>query len=171
LKALVPPQPVEGEEGHARARAREVDKLVLEIVQMMLVGEWVAGASHRAFADRERVTLATVERWASEAGRMLRIAPDVERHAAINIARLDAAHALARRTNDVKGAVAAIAEQNKMIGAHAPEKHAHRVHIAVEAFAKLSPAEMLLKVREQLRDLGALEKQLEEQVEGRRDST
>lgn len=125
----------------ARARAREVDALVAEIAERMVSGKWVAGRSHRELAEREGATVDAVEKWASDAGRMLRMLSPAEREdlRARNAARLDMLYDMAVsavevvRTGDgeaeivpqpdVRAAVSALAEQGKLLGLNAAEKH------------------------------------------------
>lgn len=56
----------------------ELDERVREIVGLMLAGEWVAGASHIALAKKCKVEQVTVRRWASEAGRFIRLCHGAE---------------------------------------------------------------------------------------------
>jgi len=126
-----------------RARAREVDALVAEIAERMVSGKWIAGRSHRELAEREGATVDAVEKWAADAGRMLRMLSPAEREdlRARNAARLDMLYDMAVsavevvRTGDgdaeivpqpdVRAAVSALAEQGKLLGLNAPEKHQH----------------------------------------------
>lgn len=123
-----------------RARAREVDALVAEIAERMVSGKWVAGRSHRELAEREGATVDAVEKWAADAGRMLRMLSPAEREdlRARNAARLDMLYDMAVSAvrvvstsdgdsevipqPDVRGAVSALAEQNKLLGLNAPER-------------------------------------------------
>jgi hypothetical protein len=101
----------------ARARARDVDAVVVEIVRLIATGTYSREALE-AIAEREGVEMRQAEFWAASAGRYLRIGPDVQAYAALNVKRLDK---LADGA-DGKVAVAAIAEQNKMLGNHAPQR-------------------------------------------------
>lgn len=98
-------------------RARRVDELVQEIADAMLAGTWASGALEAELRQREGVGRDAVASWASQAGRLLRMGPDVEARRAINLRRLDETYASAE---DAKGRVAAVAEQNRMLGLHAP---------------------------------------------------
>lgn len=138
----------------ARERARDVDKIVVEIARLMIDGEW-SHESKAKIAKRECVQVATVEEWSSDAGRMLRVGHDVEVYRAVNLARLDETYASA---DDARGRVAAVAEQNKMLGLHAPESK--RVTVSVEALADLDDAAMLERVERQLLELGELRARL-----------
>jgi hypothetical protein len=135
----------------SRDRARELDVLVVQIARMMIDGAW----SHEAkcaLATREGVQVATVEEWSADAGRMLRVGPDVETYRAINLRRLDETYSRA----EPKVAVAAVAEQNRMLGLHAPE----RMHVTVQAYAELDDATMLARVEEQIAELTQLRAKL-----------
>jgi hypothetical protein len=101
-----------------RARAREVDVLVQEIAAAMVGGSW-PGTLAAELVEREGVKPKVVQQWSAEAGRLLRIGPDVELYRGINLRRLDT-HAV---SSDGKVAVAAVSEQNKMLGLHAPTMH------------------------------------------------
>jgi hypothetical protein len=142
----------------ARARAREVDEQVVKIAKLMVDGLWEPGVTAHQIAEMEGVQPATVDEWASDAGRLLRVGPDVELYRSINLRRLDQTFAM---SSDAKARVAAVAEQNKMLGLHA----AMKVDVTVQAFAQLPPPAMLVKVREQIAELQRLEQQLAAQVE------
>ncbi len=118
------------------ARAR-VDALVGEIAALMASGDWVAGETVKVLASREGVTVSAVEKWSAAAGRLLRMTQDPKEIAAKraqNCGRLDEVYAMAldnvvidRESNvhlvpDIRGAVAAVAEQNKLLGL-ITEKH------------------------------------------------
>jgi hypothetical protein len=150
-----------GVPGATRARAREVDRLVSGIVDAMIRNEW-GPAQARELAEREGVSPSTVDNWAGEAARALRLAPDVEHRRGVHLARLDRAWAMATEMADPKAAVSAVAEANKVLGLHAPARA--EVSVTVQAFAQLGPAEMLAKVREQRRALEALEADLVQQL-------
>lgn len=94
-----------------------MDALVQEIANAMIAGTWASGELACELMAREGVTKGAVREWASHAGRLLRIGPDVEARRAINLRRLDDTYASAE---DAKGRVAAVAEQNRMLGLHAP---------------------------------------------------
>jgi len=132
----------------SRARARDVDKLVVEIARLMVDGEWSLEA-RLALAEREKVKPNTVDEWASDAGRMLRINVDLETLRSTNIRRLDETFA---STKDAKAKVAAVAEQNKMLGLHAPEK----VSVTVQAYEQLDDASMLARIEEKIAALTEL---------------
>ena len=51
----------------------ELDDRVREIVELMLRDQWRPGASHLEFARKYGVEPVTVRRWASEAGRFIRL--------------------------------------------------------------------------------------------------
>lgn len=137
----------------ARARAREVDAIVCEIAAAMVAGTWRPGGdTARELAEREGVAIKTVDEWASDAGRLLRVGPDVERVRGVNLARLDALACSA----DGKVAVAAIAESNRMLGLHAPT----RVDVTVQAFAALDDRALLSKVEAQIAELTELRERL-----------
>jgi predicted transcriptional regulator len=151
------PTPAEGESIRttARARAREVDELVAELARAILDRTYVPKQTIREMAEREGVKVATVEEWAAEAGRLVRIGPAVDEYRDINLRRLDAQYA---RATDAKEAVAAISEQNKMLGLHAPT--VHKVDVSVQAYAKLDDAQMLEHVEAQLQRLTELRARL-----------
>lgn len=118
----------------ARVRARDLDAIVVEISRLMLDGGWTPERRF-ALAKRENVQPATVDEWSAESGRLLRVGPDVEAMRTINLVRLNETYA---RAEDAKGAVAAIAEQNRMLGLHAPA----RVAVTVQPYEKLTRAEL-----------------------------
>lgn len=150
-----------GVAGVTRARARELDKLVGEIVDAIIANTWGPRPAAE-MARREGVDPSTVDNWAGAAARALRMAPDIEARRGMHLARLDQAWESAHKLADPKAAVSAIAEANKMLGLHAPAKA--EVSVTVRAFAQLGPAEMLAKVREQRRALEALEADLVQQL-------
>lgn len=92
-------------------------------------GAWNRAALEQ-IAAREGADPAAVEKWASSAGRMLRLAStdQVSALRARNVARLDEAYDLAlehevvtadgdiHESPDIRAAVAAVAEQNKLLG-------------------------------------------------------
>lgn len=132
----------------ARERARDVDKLVVEIARHMLDGTW----SHETkvkIASREDVKVPTVEEWSAEAGRMLRVGHDVEHYRAVNLKRLDETYG---RAEDAGKAVQAIAEQNRMLGLHVPEKGPPKD----PSYDKLDDAAMLARIEEQMAALAEL---------------
>lgn len=151
-----------------RARAREVDALVAEIAERMVSGKWVAGRSHRELAEREGATVDAVEKWAADAGRMLRMLSPAEREdlRARNAARLDMLYDMAVSAvrvvstgdgdsevvpqPDVRAAVSALAEQGKLLGLNAPEKHV----VAVTQAPQDAPTE-LAEVEDAIRALEA----------------
>lgn len=136
-----------------RVRAREVDVLVQKIAAAMVGGSW-PGTLAAELVEQEGVKPKVVQQWAAEAGRLLRIGPDVELYRGINLRRLDT-HAV---SSDGKIAVAAVAEQNKMLGLHAPTMH--KVDVSVQAYAKLGDAEMLEHVEAQIARLTELRTKL-----------
>jgi hypothetical protein len=138
----------------ARVRARDVDKLVTEIARAMVDGLWSPLVAN-SLAERERVQLNTVDEWSAAAGRLLRIGHDVETYRARNLQRLDETYA----TGDGKVRVAAVAEQNKMLGLHVPQQL--KVDVTVQTFAALDDASMLERVRAQRVELEELERRLE----------
>ena len=139
----------------ARARAREVDELVAELARAILDRTYVPKQTIREMAEREGVKVATVEEWAAEAGRLVRIGPTIDEYRDINLRRLDAQYA---RATDAKEAVAAISEQNKMLGLHAPTQH--KVDVTVQQYTKLSDEQMLEAVDVQLQKLQELKTKL-----------
>lgn len=162
--------------GATRARAREdVDKGVERCIELMTGGKWVTGRSHRAIAEEFGVSPATVKDWATSASRVIRLAiqGDADDIRSRMVATLESivAASLDKVVTDREGdvfpspdgrvAVAAISEQAKLLGLHAPTK----VDVTVQAFAQLEPPAMLAKVRAQIAELQRLEQQLSEQVE------
>jgi hypothetical protein len=139
----------------ARVRGRDVDMLVVEIAKLIASRQWVPGQTVHEIAAREGVKPHRVEEWAVEAGRMLRVGHDVEMYRQLNLRRLDRQY---RRAEDTKAAVAAVAEQNKMLGLHAPT--VHKVDVSVQAYAKLDDAQMLEHVEAQLTRLTELRTRL-----------
>lgn len=165
-----------------RARAREVDALVAEIAERMVSGKWVAGRSHRELAEREGATVDAVEKWAADAGRMLRMLSPAEREdlRARNAARLDMLYDMAVSAvrvvptgdgdsevvpqPDVRGAVAALAEQGKLLGLNAPEQHQH-AHV-VATYEQLDPRQKRAQLVEAIAALQAELDALPIEVEG-----
>lgn len=86
----------------------------------MAAGTWVPGKSHREVATKHRVAEATVKDWATSASRVIRALHDgdIQELRALSLAQLQAcvAKALTRRPPDLRAAVAAIAERNKVLG-------------------------------------------------------
>lgn len=136
-----------------RARAREVDVIVQKIAAAMVAGAW-PGTLAEELVEAEGVKPKVVGQWAAEAGRLLRIGPDVELYRGINLRRLDT-HAV---SSDGKVAVAAVSEQNKMLGLHAPTMH--KVDVSVQAYAKLDDTQMLEHVETQIARLTELRTKL-----------
>lgn len=137
-----------------RARARSVDEVVSEIARHMVGGTW-GGATVLAIAEREGVKPGTVREWSSDAGRLLRIGPDVEAYRGINLRRLDETYASAE---DAKARVAAVAEQNRMLGLHAPTTH--KVDVSATSLAALDDNAMLERLDAQIARLTELRSQL-----------
>lgn len=135
-------------------RARDVDALVREIAKAMVDGVWAEGELATKIAAREQVSPITVDGWASQAGRLLRMGPDVEAYRGINLRRLDAVYEAAK--GDPKARVAAIGEQNKMLGLHAPT----RVDLRVEKVEALDDEQLLAKVDEEIARLTELRTEL-----------
>lgn len=139
----------------ARARARELDAIIASIARTIIDGRWRPGETVHELAAEHGVKPHRVEEWAAEAGRLIRIGPDVETYRAVNLRRLDETYA---RAEDAKAAVSAISEQNKMLGLHAPTMH--KVDVSVQAYAKLSDSEMLEHVETQIARLEELRTKL-----------
>ncbi len=137
----------------ARARARVVDDIVVEIARWMVDGAWTLEKAAE-LAEREGVRPGTVEQWASDAGRLLRIGLDMEAHRAINMRRLDETYLAAK--GDPKAAVAAVAEKNRMLGLHAPEK----LSVAVKAYSELSDEQTLERVEQRIAEYTVLRDRL-----------
>lgn len=138
----------------ARARARVVDDIVVEIARWMVDGAWTLEKAGE-LATREGVRPGTVEQWASDAGRLLRIGVDMDALRAVNVRRLDETYQRARH-EDPKAAVAAISEQNRMLGLHAPE----RVSVTVKAYADLDDETMLARIEERIAEYQQLRDRL-----------
>lgn len=137
-----------------RARAREVDALVQEVAKAMVDGRWGPELCAE-MAEREGVGFEAVEDYAKQAGRLMRIGPDVEAYRAINLRRLDRAHAIAA---DTKERVAAISEQNKMLGLHAPVQAKLSVDVnVVRPLEQMSAAELRAELVELDADAMAIE--------------
>jgi hypothetical protein len=128
----------------ARARAREVDRIVLELVELIGTGRY--SREHlEDIAEREGVDIRRAEEWAVEAGRYLRIAPDVETYRTLNLARLD----VLAKAADGKVAVSAISEQNKMLGNHAPQ----RVNVTVSPVAQMPVVRQVEEIDRRIEEL------------------
>lgn len=142
-----------------RARAREVDLLVLEIARKMASGQWVAGPSHAELAQREGVDPITVRQWAAEAGRFLRLSREEDRDAIIarDAATLETVVQMAMDAGqpDLKAAIAGLAQKHKLLGLNAPEKHQH-AHV-VATYDQLPVGDRLAQVREAIAALQAEE--------------
>jgi hypothetical protein len=149
---------------------------VAEIADLMASGRWTAGKSHRAMAEREGTTVEAVKKWANQAGRMLRLLNehDLEERRARNAATLDSIVEQAMGYQkviptddgaevvpqpDLRTAVSAIAEQGKLLGLNAPEKHQH-AHVVATYQAADKPAR-LAQLREALEAIHAEIAQLE----------
>lgn len=127
----------------SRERAQQVDRIVAGIVERMVSGEWVAGKSHRELAEAEKVSVDRVKDWAAEAGRCLRVLAmtDKEDLRARNQARLDMVFSSALTDGAHAAAVGALAEQARLLGLNAPEKHEHAHTQAQAEWEKLPPVE------------------------------
>ena len=119
-------------EGAKLARSktpREVDAIVFEILSEMAEGSWTPDTSAgRAvvYAIKYEVEQVTVRLWASHAGRLLRLTQDpseLRAKRAQNVGRLDGLYELAVDQGGVRDGVTALAEQGKLLGLHAAEKH------------------------------------------------
>lgn len=141
----------------ARARARDVDVIIVEIADLIASGKWVPGVTVKELAAREGVKPHRVEEWAAEAGRFLRIGDDVAKRKTLNLKRLDDTYEVAKKS--AKDRISVVAEQNKMLGLHAPQ----RVDLRIEQYEQLEPAALHAKLIEQRRRLtesiDALEKE------------
>lgn len=137
----------------ARDRARVVDDLVVEIARAMVDGDWTFERASE-LAEREGVRPGTVEQWASDAGRLLRIGLDMEALRARNMRRLDETYSRAK--GDPKAAVAAVAESNRMLGFHAAEK----VSVVVKAYAELSDEQTLERIEQRIAEYTVLRDRL-----------
>jgi hypothetical protein len=135
-----------------RVRARALDAVILEIAQAIAHDTWKSGELAEELQERMGVGPDAIRKWSAEAARMLRIGPDVEAYRALNIRRLDEIAS----TGDDRDRISAMAEQNKMLGLHAPTK----VSIDVTAYAKLEPPQMLEAVDRQIAELQELRARL-----------
>lgn len=154
-----------------RTRARDVDRYVVEISRLMLDDKWITGVTNVEIAEREGVQPGTVDEWASDAARLIRIGPDVDLYRARNLRRLDRAWetAMSRQgytmageayeNPDVKAATGAVAEQNKMLGLHAPQKH--EVAMVVAQYEQMAPEARVSWLREKAAALLAEAERLE----------
>jgi len=138
-----------------RARPHDVSAMVSEIAGMMSNGQWVTGRSHQAMAAREGVTVSAVERWAAEAGRVLRSLTSAQREElqARNAAHLEALAADAHAAGEFGDAVRARAEMAKLLGLNAPEKHQH-AHV-VASYEQLEPKQKRAQLVEAIAALQA----------------
>jgi len=145
----------------SRERAHQVDRIVAGIVERMVSGEWVAGKSHRELAEAEKVSVDRVKDWATEAGRCLRILAmtDKEDLRARNQARLDMVFSSALTDGAHAAAVGALAEQARLLGLNAPEKHEHAVVVA--QYEQLAPPQQAAWLRERAARLLAEAERLE----------
>lgn len=152
----------------SRARARDaaqVDTLVEEIAERMADGRWQTGASHRELAAREGTSVAAVEKWAAQAGRLLRTLSAVDRDElrARNAARLDVVYGRAMgEADDLKAAVSALAEQAKLLGLNEPTKV--DVHHTAAAFESKPLPAQLAEVEEHIAALEAVRDDLRAQL-------
>lgn len=140
----------------AHARAREVDVFVVDIARAIVDGRWGPG-SDLAYAAEKGVQPGTVREWSAEAMRMLRVGHDVDTYRSVNLVRLDEVYSTS--VLDPKARVSAVAEQNRMLGLHAPTK----VDVTVQAYAGLDGPAMVAKVDEQIAKLTELRERLLEQ--------
>lgn len=127
-----------GEPGATPARTREhADQGVKRCIELMTEGRWVTGKSHQEIAAEFMVSPATVKDWATSASRIIRLATEGDREdiRARMLATLDTVVSMAMTKQsvafsrngsevtselypnpDLKAAVAAIAEQAKLLG-------------------------------------------------------
>jgi hypothetical protein len=134
-----------------RARARVVDERSAHVLAMMATGRWVTGASHAALAEEWKLDAGEVAHIAQRAGQALRVLMLVDRDdmRARNAATLEAIAAEAKACGEYGDAVRALAEQGKLLGLNAPEKHEHAVVVA--KYEQMQPTERAEWLRERAR--------------------
>lgn len=101
------------------SRAREENDVgVQDCVDLMVSGRWVPGKSVHVIAEKHGVSWRTVENWATNASRIVRLAiqKDTEDIRAQLVATLADIVSEARDAGDRKAAVMAVAEQAKLLG-------------------------------------------------------
>lgn len=140
--------------------ARHRDLIIRDIMGLMERGEWHNGRSHRDFAEREGVKLATVRSWSSEAALVLRQCrgdPEDIRDEIINGIRRVGEAALARKREAVtqKGEVFELSDPDCRTALQALVEIAilsgvreERTHQRVDVTA-MSEAEIMKQLEEQ----------------------
>jgi hypothetical protein len=126
----------------SRARAREYDEKVVEVLKLMSTGRWADGRSHQELAEKHGVSLEAVQKWANDAGRHLRIlqTQDANVLRARNAAHLEAIAVDAHEMDDYSAAIRAREAMAKLLGLNAPEKVQHTVSADLDAMEPLERA-------------------------------
>jgi hypothetical protein len=149
----------------SREQRARVDVIVAGIVEAMAGQRWVAGRSHHELAARHGVSVERVKDWAAEAGRTLRLlcSIDADEIRTENATHLRALAVDAHEAGEFGDAVRAIAEQNKLLGLNAPERHEHAIAVRAQQLDALPPAERLALAERRIAQWTELRAQLLEQ--------
>lgn len=124
----------------------QADEGVRHIVRLMSAGQWETGASHDAVAATFGVSVRTVEGWAIQASRCLRLLQgDGDEFRARMIALLEMHERGARNANERKNAILAI---KVMADVNLPKRVEVKGSELVANFSHLPPAEKSAKLRE-----------------------
>ena len=117
------------------ARARDADDQVRQCLDMMASGRWVIGQSHLAIAEEHGVHPDTASRWATAAGRVLRLAAqgDMEAIRSQMLATLGTIIA-GSMAGEPRTAIAAIDLQSKLLGLQVQK---HEIAMTAEEAEKL----------------------------------
>lgn len=104
--------------GERRRSAAEVAALVQRIADDMASGRWVAGLSHKRYAEEEGVERITVAKWAAEASRRVHCGSDddLQELKAATIGRLGAISLKAEHGRQYMAAVRALDSQAEIAG-------------------------------------------------------
>lgn len=148
-----------------RVRQGQAEDGVRHIAKMMADGQWITGASHEAVATLFAVSERTVEGWAIQASRALRmsigdgeelrgrLAAMLERHERVAMQRVGVTMKGDEYANpDVKAATGAVKTLAELMGL-VTQKHEH-TH-TVQSFAALPPPEKAQRLRELASKLNA----------------
>lgn len=137
----------------------------MRCVELMTQGEWRTGVSHQLVASEFGVSPRTIEGWATTASRLIRLSiGDGEEVRARLVVMLEDVHRRALQKQaatsegdmydspDLRSAVAAIAEQAKLLGL---VEQKHRVNVDVRGYEQMPPAKMLDVIDARIAELQA----------------
>ena len=124
----------------------QAEEGVQHIMRMMSAGQWETGASHDAVATTFGVSARTVEGWAIQASRCLRMLQgDGDEFRARMVALLEMHERAARNANERKNAIMAI---KVMAEVNLPRRVEVKGSELVASFSALPPADRARKLRE-----------------------